>query len=170
MINGSQTEPSIRDSWQTPQWLFDYTHKMWDFDIDLAASKTNTKLPTFFSMADDALAKPWHKHGRRGWCNPPYSKIGPWLEKAFNESLRGFETVLLVPTPNGEAYWHDHVFGKASQIAFIKGRIGFELPVAGGLPKAKSGNPRGLCLVIYRHEAFGGLTKIETINRDDMKR
>lgn len=37
---------------------------------------------------------PW---GDRNWCNPPYSNILPWVNKATHEAANGRMSVLLIP-------------------------------------------------------------------------
>jgi phage N-6-adenine-methyltransferase len=58
-------------------------HKRFRFTIDAAASPTNAKLPRYWTRDDDALTQSWA--GERVWCNPPYSDIRPWVEKAWRE-------------------------------------------------------------------------------------
>lgn len=164
----SNTPISSRDSWQTPQWLFDYAERdQGPFDIDLAASESNAKCDDFYSADDDSLAFDWFMHNDAGWCNPPYSETGKWLEKGMIEAQKGFKSVFLVPTPNGENYWR-HVFGWATEIIFINGRIAFELPDDNGKLIPKAGNTRGSCLVVF--DGVGEQdTQISWINRDAIK-
>lgn len=168
----SKTPFKVRDSWQTPQWLFLWADRRYNFAVDLACTKENTKCPSYISGQDqDSLQADWARlfaETGHGWCNPPYSETGKWLAKAWAEAQLGFKSVVLVPTPNGENYYRDQVFGKASKIIFINGRIGFDQPVAGGKLKTMTGNPRGSCLIVYE-EKFEGHTAISWVDRDQMK-
>ena len=57
--------------------------------------------------------------------NPPYGReVGVWIEKAYNESLKGATVVCLIPSRTDTKYWHDYCM-KASEIRFIKGRLKF---------------------------------------------
>lgn len=172
----SNTPMKQRDCWQTPQWLFDYVEaEQGMFDIDLAASNQNAKADQFLTVDDDSLSADWHdlfhpalhEYQPSGWCNPPYSETGNWLEKGKVEAQHGFKSVFLVPTPNGEAYWR-HVFGWASEIIFINGRISFELPDENGVLVPKSGNTRGSCIVVF-DEPGEQDTMISWVDRDVMK-
>lgn len=58
-------------------------HARFDFTIDAAAAPHNAKLPRYWTAEDDALTQSWT--GERVWCNPPYSDIRPWVEKAHRE-------------------------------------------------------------------------------------
>lgn len=172
----SSTPHNQRDCWETPQWLFDYVEaEQGVFDIDLAASEGNKKCECFISAEEDSLSFNWSrtfmlrppKQLRSGWCNPPYSETGKWLEKGKKEAQQGFKSVFLVPTPNGETYWR-HVFGWASEIIFINGRISFKLPDENGRLIPKNGNTRGSCIVVF--DAPGEQeTMISWIDRDVMK-
>lgn len=168
----SNTPESKRDSWQTPQWLFDWADERFDFDVDLAASPINAKVNAFYTTEQDALGCSWLNHAlfrNVGWCNPPYSETGKWLKKGWEEAQQGFCSVFLVPTPNGDAYWRDHVFGKASEIIYINGRVAFELPNGDGTATPQTGNTRGSCLVVFNRR-YEGHTAISWVNRDDMIR
>ena len=178
----SKTPKEARDLWSTPQWLYDWLDARFGFDVDLACSIDNCKAETgFYSERFDALTQDWIKAGKRGFCNPPYSKIAPWLEKGYRESKRGFTSVFLVPTPNGESYYSDHVFGKASEIIFIKGRIGFvascdfvkeqrkdnkKIVIRKG--QEVGGNTRGSCVIIYR-PSLSDQTHLSTADRNEIK-
>jgi phage N-6-adenine-methyltransferase len=165
----SNTPLSKRDSWQTPQWLFDWANNRWGFDVDLAADDSNKKLPRFFDIDDDALMQHWWRCGESFWVNPPYSEIEPWLEKAWLECQKGNITVvLLIPTFNGDKYWGKHIFGKAAEVINIVGRVAFELPDENGEPKPQSGNTRGSCLIVFNRSYETG-TLMSWVNRDDMK-
>ncbi len=62
------------------------------------------------------------------FCNPPYSNISSWVEKAFRET-RNDNTlvVLLIPARTDTRYFHDYIYNKA-EIRFVKGRLRFENP------------------------------------------
>ena len=176
----SNTPIASRDSWQTPQWLFDYVRsEQGFFDIDLAANKSNAKVPYYFSLSDNSLSLDWFMHASHGWCNPPYSETGKWLEKGKIEAQKGFKSVFLVPTPNGDSYWK-HVFGWAAEIIFINGRIGFIASESYTVTDKKGrvkhikkgdevpGNSRGSCLVVF--DGIGEQdTQISWVDRDTMK-
>jgi len=177
----SNTPLSLRDRLRTPDYLYAWAHKRFNFDIDLAADSESRKHVNYMDEADDSLSIDWHNLDGAGWCNPPYSKPKVWLEKAWLEAQQGFNSVFLIPTPNGEDLYRDHVFGKASEIIMINGRISFIAPedftVTGkkGKPDKHfkkgdemTGNPRGSCLVVYNRR-YEGHTQLSWVNRDDMK-
>jgi len=71
----------------TPKWIFDKLDL--SFDLDVASSHSPlVQVPAIqrYTLIDDALTKPWFG---RVWMNPPFSKVGPWIDKwiAHNDGL-----------------------------------------------------------------------------------
>jgi len=177
----SNTPLALRDRLRTPDFVFYWISQYFDFKIDLSADSESTKCPMFFDEKTNALKQSWHKVKGDGFCNPPYSKPKVWLEKAWHEARCGFRSVFLIPTPNGEDAYRDHVFGNASEIIFINGRISFIAPedftIKGKNDKPDrhfkkgdpmTGNTRGSCFVIYGRK-HAGHTRTSWVNRDDME-
>ena len=125
---------------------------MYDFDVDLAATERNALCDKWLSPEVDALSVSWGGRYHCGFCNPPYSCIKPWLSKAIDQAeIHNHTSVFLIPPPNGELLYGDYVFGHASEVIFITGRLSF-IGVDG---KPTSGNPRGSMVVVYRANDLG---------------
>ena len=63
--------------------------------------------------------------GHTVFCNPPYSNIKKWVEKAYREALQDKTTVvLLIPARTDTRYFHDFILHR-SEIRFIRGRLKF---------------------------------------------
>jgi len=114
---------SNSDEWFTPQQFFDTVNQEFNFTLDVAATTSNTKCKKFFTIVDNGLEQDWSNEVV--WCNPPYSDIKLWVEKAYNESLKGTKIVLLIPVRTDTRYFHSFIYGKA-ELRFIKGRLKFE--------------------------------------------
>lgn len=142
--HNSTTPTEDRDSWRTPPWLFAWLDDRFNFDVDLAADKRNWLCPLFYTKEDDALSQDWRAKGGRGFLNPPYSKIDPWVEKAVLAQVCGFLTVMVMPSCNGEDRFQ-HVFSYASEIIDIVGRVAFLTPDG----KEVKGNTRGSSVYIF---------------------
>jgi phage N-6-adenine-methyltransferase len=97
------------DDRRTPPELFDALHAEFGFTLDAAASAENAKLPRFYDYQANGLAQSWK--GERVWCNPPYSSVGPWVEKAWAEMRDGCELVVMILPANRteQRFWQDHV-------------------------------------------------------------
>lgn len=72
------------DHCKTPWWLYKALDAEFAFDLD--------PCPLALQPTCDGLAMDWS--GKRVFCNPPYSDIGPWVEKAITSNAL---TVFLIP-------------------------------------------------------------------------
>lgn len=111
------------DNWETPQYLFDQLNEEFHFTLDACASEENKKCQRYFSVENNGLEKDWS--GEIVFCNPPYSEVKKWVEKAYRESSEnGATVVLLIPSRTDTKWFHEYIWGK-SEIRFIKGRLRF---------------------------------------------
>lgn len=79
------------------------------WDLDVAACEEAHCAPMYYTHADNGLARPWNG---RVWCNPPWSHIRPWVERAWQEFLAGRSSVIgmLLPGDRQEqSWWQDLV-------------------------------------------------------------
>lgn len=111
-----------KDDRPTPDGFFAPLMEEFGFEIDVAASVQNTKCKRFYTVDDDGLAQSWAPGPV--WCNPPYSEIGLWVQKAAQEQSNGVTSVLLVPASTDVAWFHDFVLPSA-EIRFVRGRLKF---------------------------------------------
>lgn len=85
------------DEWSTPDDIFKKLDAEFKFNLDPCATKENAKCQRFFTKKNDGLKMSWG--GQRVFCNPPYSEISVWVEKAYKESLKdNTVVVMLVPS------------------------------------------------------------------------
>jgi phage N-6-adenine-methyltransferase len=124
-------------------------HERFRFTIDAAAAPHNAKLPRFWTIADDGLAQDWT--GERVYCNPPYSSIEPWCEKAHRSGAE--LVVMLLPANRTEQGWWQRQIEpqrRASTVTveFLPGRLRFLKPGQKHIaPNERP--PFGCCLVIW---------------------
>ena len=129
---------SAKDTWETPQDLFDRLDAIHHFDIDVCATPETAKCQRFFTPADDGLAQDWHL--MTCFMNPPYGRaIGLWMSKAVEEWRKGAKVVCLVPSRTDTAWWHDYAM--QGRIEFIRGRLKFGV--------AKNSAPFPSAIVVY---------------------
>jgi phage N-6-adenine-methyltransferase len=121
------------------------------FHLDVAANAENTKAPHWYDLEVDGLTQPWWGYT---WCNPPYSNIRPWVEKADEETSRADVIAMLLPANRTEqAWWQELIepYRRADlvDVYFLAGRRRFDRP--GGWEKPAKGDrpPFGLCLVVW---------------------
>lgn len=129
---------SETDLWATPQDFFDKQNAIYNFTLDVCANDDNAKCKAYFTKNDNALNKNWHGVC---WMNPPYGKeIKQWMQKAYNESLKGVTVVCLVPARTDTVWWHEYAM--KGNIEFIKGRLKFG--------NAKNSAPFPSALVVFK--------------------
>jgi len=67
---------------------------------------------------------PWG--GQRVWCNPPYSELRAWIQKARVSAQFGTTTVMLIPARTDTAAFHDCIYNKPNtEVRFLRGRLKF---------------------------------------------
>lgn len=134
------------------------------FSLDVAADADNTLCKKYYTKEDNALEQSWLRTPGRSWCNPPYSNIQPWVEKAADEARYGSIVVMLIPSFNGELY-HQTTFEEAYMITHIVGRV----PFVNREGTEVKGNTRGSMLVLFQRGGFSRLPIVNYINRDHIK-
>lgn len=141
----------------TPQWLFDQFNAQHRFTLDAAANASNAKCAKFYDLTSDGLSHSWR--GERVWCNPPYSNIRAWVEKAWAECRGGdcFVALLLPANRTEQKWWQElvepHREGGYCSVRFLPRRINFGVPGNEGA-KFNSSPPFGLCLLTIQSEDY----------------
>ena len=111
------------DMWCTPPEFFDVVNEEFKFDLDVAATPKNSLCDEYITPEKDALIMPWY--GDSVWCNPPYSMIGEFVKRGYEECVQQRNLVcLLIPAYTDPKYWANYVM-KAHEIRFLKGRLQF---------------------------------------------
>jgi phage N-6-adenine-methyltransferase len=103
-----------------------------DFDIDLAATRdfdsmTDTSVTErCYTEQDNALVQPWKVGNGWNWLNPPFGRIEPWVQRAY-EQARDYDarTLVLVPASVGANWWRDWVHDKAF-VHLLHARLSFD--------------------------------------------
>lgn len=146
---GSNTPIDVRDLWQTPMDLFLALDREFHFSADIAASDANHLLPIYLTEKDNALSQEtsWEMlNAGYLWCNPPYSDISPWVEKANALPEGSHGVVMLVPADTSVG-WFREALKEVTEIRFITGgRISF---VRADTGKPVNGNNKGSMLLIW---------------------
>lgn len=115
---------SKSNEWSTPQEFFNELNEEFFFTLDPCSTNENKKCSTNYTIAEDGLSKDWSGHSV--FMNPPYGgNTRKWIEKAWQESLKGAVVVCLIVSSTDRSYWHDFIFPYASEIRFVRGRLKF---------------------------------------------
>ncbi|XEH50486.1 phage N-6-adenine-methyltransferase [Edwardsiella tarda] len=143
----SKTPAEAKDCWQTPLWLFDALDIEFGFWLDAASSDHNALCSQHLTESDNALLCDWNSVGAI-WCNPPYSKIGPWVAKASIESEKQRQPVVMLVPEDMSVGWFTDALKSVDEVRVITGgRINFVHAVTGSEQK---GNSKGSMLLIWR--------------------
>lgn len=114
---------SNSDEWATPLDVYQNLDNEFSFNLDPCASEKNHKCDKYFTPEINGLTQSWK--GYRVFCNPPYSKIDKWVEKAYRETREDNTlVVMLIPARTDTKYFHNFIYQR-SEIRFIKGRLKF---------------------------------------------
>lgn len=175
---GSTTNTYTRDMTQTPQWLFNALDLEFNFALDAAAMPETALCQHFLTPTIDALSVDWGDfisplvRAPWVWLNPPYSDIGPWVEKAIEQQGRGIGTVMLVPQdtstewyPGKRASEVRHITGFHDQRGkWHNGRVSFINKATG---EEMKGNPKGSMLLIFA-PCWRGECRILDVSKRDL--
>lgn len=82
-----------KDEWNTPKELYEKLNKEFCFDFD----------PCPENYVIDGLTITW---GARNFVNPPYSKWQKWMQKGYEEYLKGKLVVFLIPARTDTKAFH----------------------------------------------------------------
>lgn len=129
----------VGDQWQTPPALFWGINAVFGpFLIDLFTDGENSKCPRFYTAENNALLQDWAADlaGGKAFANPPYSRsaydddkqaitgMRNIMAKVMAEREKGARIVMLLKSATSEVWWPE----QADHVAFVRGRISFDLP------------------------------------------
>lgn len=129
----------VGDQWQTPPALFWGINAVFGpFIIDLFTDADNSKCPRFYTAENNALVQDWAADlaGGKAFANPPYSRsaydddkqaitgMRNIMAKVMAEREKGARIVMLLKSATSEVWWPE----QADHVAFVRGRISFDLP------------------------------------------
>ncbi len=130
----------VGDQWRTPENIFWGINAMFGpLVLDLFSDGENSKCEAYYTAEDNALIKDWSARleelNGAAFGNPPYSRASQHEEQyitgmryimqhASAMREKGGRYVFLIKAATSEVWWPED----ADHIAFIRGRIGFDLP------------------------------------------
>ena len=125
---------SLRGDWKTPRALYRALDAEFRFDYDPCPAKPNI----------NGLDSDW---GIVNFVNPPYGReIGKWIQKGYQENLKGKTVVFLLPSRTDTSWWHNYIM-KADEIRFIRGRLRFD--------DQKNSAPFPSAIVVFKQKKYG---------------
>ncbi|WP_259677803.1 phage N-6-adenine-methyltransferase [Morganella morganii] len=171
----------VGDQWRSPDPLYwGINAKFGPFTLDLFTDGQNSKCPDYYTAEDNALTQDWSEKlkelGGAAYGNPPYSRATYHGKQAvtgmvhimeYAKSMRekGGRYVFLLKAATSETWWPEY----ADHVAFIRGRIGFDLP-DWFVPANEKQKPSGAFFagaVVILDKDWRG-EKISYISRDEL--
>ncbi|ELY4215915.1 phage N-6-adenine-methyltransferase [Cronobacter turicensis] len=144
----------VRDQWRTPDNIFWGINAMFGpLVLDLFSDGENAKCEAYYTAEDNALTQDWSARlaelNGAAFGNPPYSRAsrhdGDYItgmryimQHASAMREKGGRYVFLIKAATSEVWWPED----ADHVAFIRGRIGFDLP-SWFVPKDEKQIPSG---------------------------
>lgn len=130
----------VGDQWRTPDLLRGINAMFGPLTLDLFADDDNAKCPVWYTAEDNALVQDWAEMlesiGGAAFGNPPYSRsqyhekqaitgMTHIMDRTMEMREKSGRYVFLIKAATSETWWPED----ADHIMFIRGRIGFDLPV-----------------------------------------
>lgn len=154
----------LRQEWETPPDFWETINNVFRFEVDVCASRENAKVIDFFTDSRDSLSDDcrWVEvyntaiHGNepvieqtRAWCNPGFSDVLPWHQKAYAEAQKSSSAVVVViGIPGASQEWYKFAQTYADEIIDLSPRVHFLAP----WPLKQSSNNRESMLFVYRRK------------------
>ena len=136
------------DEFCTPDYIYRQLDNIFHFNMDVAASKYNTKVEhCFFNKDENALLFNWG--GCRCFCNPPFSLKAEFIRKADIQVQTEHCPICVMILPLNcmdTKVWHEVIEGRY-HYEILKGRIAFIDPETN---KPKKGNNSGTVIVYFK--------------------
>lgn len=120
-----------RQDWMTPGWFREYVKNAYgSYPCVDAAATDNNKFG--LERCADGLMDAWFdRNDRLVWCNPPFSEMDLWVDKALEERRflsKHQRILLLTPNSTDTKWWGKLIERGAGWCYFITPRIGFYHP------------------------------------------
>jgi phage N-6-adenine-methyltransferase len=144
-----------KDTWRTPQYVFNWLDARFLLDVDGCADESNALTPNYIGekgvyhdflsvnakfLKDDVCCT-------SVYVNPPYSDVTPFIIKAKELRDAGCLVVMLLNNDKSTQWYQNHIHNVANEVIDITGgRIAFIHPVTGEEIK---GNNKGQMVIVF---------------------
>ena len=135
------------DCFETPDYIFKQLNAIFNFELDVAASKENHLCYCYYTEEQNALTVSWQQ--ARVFCNPPFSQKADFIKKADFEVRNNNCPICVMILPLNcmdTKIWHEVIEGRY-HYEILKGRIAFIDPET---KKPKKGNNSGTVIVYFK--------------------
>ncbi|TCJ96170.1 phage N-6-adenine-methyltransferase [Volucribacter psittacicida] len=155
-----------KDSYRTPEYLFNWLYKRFKFDVDGCANHKNKLCFDYIGeggIAEDfldfdplELVCELCEANLAFFVNPPYSNPLPFVQRAAALKQQGYLVVMLLPADKSTK-WYGVINEQATEVIdIIGGRINFVHPLTGEEVK---GNNKGSMVAVFDPTMQGLVTR-----------
>ena len=141
--------------WETPPDFWAVLNEEFGFQLDAAASVNNTKCKAYIEEGALWEGCAWVCETEIGvwrtrvYCNPPFTNMMPWVQKAYAEAQKHPYAVVGVVGPLSAAKWFVFCYEAAREIRILTPRIQFVAPP--GLKQ--SSNSKDNVFIVFRYRS-----------------
>ena len=130
-MGSHQSHRAGTTTWLTPPHII---ADLGPFDLDPCGAPDWHTAHKTYVLPTDGLAQPWHGHV---WLNPPYgNEAWTWLDRLAEHG----DGIALIFARTETAGFVEQVWGKATAVRFLHGRLHFHYPDGSRAP-ANAGAP-----------------------------
>jgi phage N-6-adenine-methyltransferase len=173
----SNVKKSIRDYWETPQYLVNQVSNLLfcDFVLDPCSTDKNKKGDFYIPEWVDGLQEDWrcllaglvtdeYSFCPAVWVNPPFSKLDQWVDKVIHESSKNGLLICMLHPDTPDPAWYQKIEKHCFMQLVPDKRINFVDPETG---KEKSGVNFPSCISVFNAWPKNNVQRIRfTINKD----
>jgi phage N-6-adenine-methyltransferase len=163
----SSTPETEKDCAQTPWWFVKSLENLLKikFELDACSLPSTGKAPRYFALEhhNNALRLNWYPYT---FCNPPFSNVQEFVDKAIEQAGRGVSTAMIIPD-NAETAYVRRAWEGADTFIKMPFRLQFERP--NGEPfRDKGGNKQSpqFAVIIAWFTPIGLIAPTRTIYHD----
>jgi len=140
---------SVQEVGTPPAFIAAIEQRWGKITLDLAASDKVHVCDSYFTSKIDGLKQDWGIPNGLLFCNPPFGKIGPWVEKAAATTSKGFlrPTILVLVPAAIETRWFRRYVYNVANVHILNPRLTFV--------GHKYNFPKGLILCEYPGSVVG---------------
>ena len=142
----------LRQEWETPPDFWAAVDRIFQFQKDVCGTEVNKKCVRVMTPELNSLREHCMWVGdlaERVWCNPGFSDVLPWHQKAHEESnCHPSCVVVVIGIPGASQEWYRFAQAHADEIIDLSPRVHFLAP----WPLKQSSNNRESMLFVYRRK------------------
>lgn len=158
---------SKSDEYSTPSKFIEWLDGYYAFVCDAAARKENNVCKHFYSpRRENSVCKHFYSPSRDAlqqdcwggfgntFCNPPYSIVSKFIDKAIEQTKDHKGSIVFLVPARTDAKWFHTAMDKATSCLLIKGRLKFG--------PGETSAPFPSCIITFNRDYYLGINRKRT--------